>query len=76
MNWSAISAVADLIASIAVIVSLIYVGVQVRQNTRTGRSTAAVVSNQAHSSFNQFLGGPGGLQGMVEGPGRAGQTHR
>jgi hypothetical protein len=35
MNWDAISAVSDTIATIAVIVSLIYLAVQVNQNTET-----------------------------------------
>ena len=49
MNWDAISAVAEVIGVIAVIASLIYVGLQIRQNTTIARanivhetSTAAV----------------------------------
>lgn len=34
MNWDAISAIGDMIAAIAVVVSLIYLAIQVRQNTR------------------------------------------
>ena len=34
MNWDAITAIAELAGVVAVVVSLIYVGFQVRQNTR------------------------------------------
>ena len=34
MNWSAMSAVADLLASVGVIISLIYVAVQLKQNSK------------------------------------------
>lgn len=37
MNWQAISAVAETVAAIGVIFSLLYVGVQVRQSTRQMR---------------------------------------
>ena len=35
INWDALGAIADLIAAVAVVVSLIYLAVQVSQNTRT-----------------------------------------
>ena len=35
MNWDAVSAIAELIAAVAVIVSLLYLAIQVNQNTRT-----------------------------------------
>ena len=34
MNWDAISAIAEVVGVIAVVVSLVYVGLQVRQNTQ------------------------------------------
>ena len=34
MDWNAISAVADLLASIGVIVSLVYVAIQIKQNSK------------------------------------------
>lgn len=40
MNWEAISTVAEVIGAIAVVVSLIYLAVQVKQNTRLMRATA------------------------------------
>ena len=40
MNWDAIAAVAELIAALGVIASLIYVATQIRKNTRTTRAAA------------------------------------
>ena len=39
MNWDAISAVAELLGAIGVIVSLVYLAVQIRRNTRTQKRT-------------------------------------
>ena len=36
MNWDAIGAVGEIFGAIAVFVSLIYLAVQTRNNTRTG----------------------------------------
>ena len=35
MNWDAIGSLAEILGAIGVIASLVYVGMQVRQNTRT-----------------------------------------
>lgn len=40
MNWDAVSAVSEIVGAVAVVVSLIYVAAQIRQNTRMMRSTA------------------------------------
>ncbi len=37
MNWDAVGAIAESIGALGVISSLIYLAVQVRQNTRQGR---------------------------------------
>lgn len=34
MNWDAISAIGEIIGAVAVVVSLIYLGIQIQQNTR------------------------------------------
>ena len=49
MNWDAISAVSETIATIAVIVSLIYLAVQVSQNTE------ALKRQGLHSSRDRYL---------------------
>ncbi len=40
MNWEAVGALSDLIAGIGVIVALIYLAAQIRQNTTMMRGTA------------------------------------
>ena len=40
MNWEAISAISDIIGAVAVVISLIYVAAQIRQNTKMMRSGA------------------------------------
>ena len=40
MNWDAIGAIAELLGAAGVVASLIYLGVQIRQNTRTERARA------------------------------------
>jgi hypothetical protein len=51
MNWEALSAIADLIAASGVIGSLIYLAVQIRQNTRTTRQTAAQSAEQFNTQI-------------------------
>ncbi len=41
MNWQAIGALGDLIGAVAVVVSLIYLSIQVRQNTNAMRAETA-----------------------------------
>ncbi len=38
MNWDAIGAVSEVAAAIGVVVSLVYLAVQIRENTRSSRS--------------------------------------
>ena len=38
MNWEAISTISEVIGAIAVVVSLVYLAVQIRQNTHTSKS--------------------------------------
>ena len=40
MNWSAIAAIAETLAAIGVIASLVYLATQIRQNTRSTRASA------------------------------------
>ncbi len=39
MNWDAISAVGEIVGALAVVVSLIYLATQIRQNTKVARSS-------------------------------------
>ena len=54
MNWDAIGAVAEILGAIAVVVTLIYVAIQIRQGTKVARASAyleygAHISNQFHA---------------------------
>ena len=40
MNWDAISALGEIIGAVAVVISLVYIAAQIRQNTQMMRSTA------------------------------------
>jgi hypothetical protein len=53
MNWDAIGAVSDLVGSVGVIVSLIYLGAQIRQNTRSVQAGTfqSVTEGLAAASF-------------------------
>ena len=47
MNWEAITAIGELAAAIAVIISLVYVGKQLSQNNRNQRIAALQAHNEA-----------------------------
>lgn len=49
MNWTKISAVAEIFSSIAIVVTLIYLAVQTQQNT------AAIISNSRQQSLDADL---------------------
>ena len=51
MNWEAISAIGQLVGALAVVISLIYLAVEVRSNTRATRLAAMRSMSDA---FNQF----------------------
>ncbi len=55
MNWEAIQAVAELVAATGVILSLIYLSVQVRQNTQSIRTAA---HQDLLTAFNDVLSFP------------------
>ena len=56
MNWEAISAIADILGAIAVVITLIYLALQVRQNTQATRaSTRHAVTESIMGPPNNFL---------------------
>ncbi|MEO8742129.1 MAG: hypothetical protein ABI365_02960 [Lysobacteraceae bacterium] len=65
MNLENISRISEIISSVAVVVSLVYVGLQVRQNTRalrattynavTANSIAILTSMDTHPEYSEFL---------------------
>ena len=56
MNWDALGAIAEVIGAIAIVISLIYVGVQVNDSTRAVRSATANEMSTALSSWYSELG--------------------
>ena len=52
MNWEAISTVAEVIGAVAVVLSLIYVAAQIKQNTEASRSQSI---NQINSQYGALM---------------------
>jgi len=57
MTLSALSQIAEIIAAVGVIISLVFVGLQVRANTRATRSAAAHDAMSGTREFYMMLGG-------------------
>ena len=55
MNWDAIGAIGEVGGAVAVVVTLIYLAVQLRQNTRAIRSANYAAYNQVASSWADFV---------------------
>jgi len=48
MNWNAMGAIGELVGAVAVVITLIYLAAQIRQNTRSNRNLALqTISNQS-----------------------------
>jgi len=59
MNWEAISAIGQMLGAVGVIVSLLYLAVQVRQNNRASAVSAKLASTQLLSEFvDGFINDP------------------
>lgn len=52
MNWEAIGAIGELIGGLVVILSLVYVGTQIRQSTALARATA---QRDLYESYQKYL---------------------
>ncbi len=55
MNWEAIGAVGEVLGAIGVILTLGYLAVQIRQNTRTVRGSTQIEIVTAQSSFSRLV---------------------
>jgi acyl-CoA reductase-like NAD-dependent aldehyde dehydrogenase len=53
INWDAMSAIGETVGAIAVIVSIIYLAIQVRSNTRATRAAAGFDATHSWASFNE-----------------------
>jgi hypothetical protein len=51
MNWEAISAISEIVGAAVVVISLIYVAAQIRQNTKMMRSAAKQSLTEASQNF-------------------------
>ena len=56
MNWDAVGAIGEITGAIAVIVTIGYLALQMRQNTRSVQSAAAQQILEGLAELNQFLG--------------------
>ena len=56
MNWDAIGAVGEIVSAIAVIVTLAYLAVQIRDGARASRSAAVTDATTAMQAWYQELG--------------------
>ena len=62
MNWQAIGAVGELVGALAVVVSLIYLAIQIRQNSKLLRSAAQdSVSLKYAQTMNMITSTPEGV---------------
>jgi len=67
MDWNAVGAIANLVGASGVMVSLIYLGIQIRQNTRTEQARAF---NEIFSNFtaqNLVMFGPTNIDVVISG---------
>ena len=61
MNWDAIVAVVELVGVIAVIASLVYLAVQVKQSTAVARAAMVHATSELWASYGQMLASDGEL---------------
>jgi len=55
MNWEALSALGEIAGAIAVIVTLVYLSVQVRQSTKASRVAAVQAASENSSRFSELI---------------------
>jgi len=55
MNWDAIGAIGEIVGAIAVVVSIIYLSIQIRSNTKTERARASFDASSSWSIHNEWV---------------------
>jgi hypothetical protein len=55
MNWEAAGAIGEIAGALAVIVTLVYLSIQVRQNTKASRLSAVQAASENSSRFSELL---------------------
>ncbi len=53
MNWDAIGAIGEVVGGVAVIATLLYLAVQIRQNARSVRNAASLSVNEGLAEINR-----------------------
>jgi len=56
MNWDAIGAIGEIVGAVAVIATLVYLAIQIRDSARASRSAAVTDATTAMQAFYQELG--------------------
>lgn len=65
MNWEAIGAIGEIAGALAVIVTLAYLSVQLRQNTKAARIAAVQAASENSSRFSEMLASDPDLNELV-----------
>ncbi len=55
MNWEAVSAIGEIAGAAGVIITLGYLSIQIRQNTKASRVTAVQTASENSSRFSELL---------------------
>jgi hypothetical protein len=65
MNWEAIGAIGEIAGALAVIVTLVYLSAQVRQNTKASRLAAVQAASENSSHFSELIAADPELSELV-----------
>lgn len=55
MNWDALGTIGEIAGAIGVIVTLIYLATQIRQNTKSSKVTAVQTAVEGSARWNEML---------------------
>lgn len=64
MNWEALGAVAEFVGGIAVLVTLVYLSIQVRQNNQIARETILRNQTDRNMDNSKFIAGTPGMMNI------------
>jgi hypothetical protein len=68
MNWEAVGAIGELVGAIAVIITLLYLAVQIRQNSQAVKNSAAqTLLSEANGSLRVAASDPGTARAVILG---------
>jgi hypothetical protein len=58
MNWDAIGAIGEIVGALAVFLTLFYLAIQIRQNTKSNEASAIDAAMSGYAQINQVLTDP------------------